>query len=91
MEQKKVSVGLTLFNQNIYVTKSANELLFDGYEDDLIDIAREMTFTDETVTVPYDKFGWFYTVRNPFRSAFENPFFVHLSDRETNLSKFFIT
>lgn len=46
----------------MYVTKSAQELLFDGYQDDLIDIAIEMSLTDKTVTVPYDKFGWFYTV-----------------------------
>lgn len=56
-------MGLNLFNQLVYITKSANELLFEGYEDDLIDVAREMSVTDETIpTIPYDKFGWFYTV-----------------------------
>ncbi|KAJ6646997.1 UDP-galactose transporter senju, partial [Pseudolycoriella hygida] len=61
LRRKEVSVGLGLFDQLPYVTKRANELLFDGYEDDLIEFAKDLSLTDKTVSVPYDKIGWFYT------------------------------
>lgn len=65
IKQKSVSIGLTMYNQRVDITKTASELLFDGYQDDLIDMARLMpTFfgNDEAITVPFDRFGWFYTV-----------------------------
>lgn len=59
-----MSVGLTVYNQEVFVTKTASELLFEGYQDDMIDIARSMpTFMGDTkVEVPFDRFGWFYMV-----------------------------
>lgn len=63
LEKKKVSIGLSLFNQEVHVTKSAGELLFDGYQDDMIDVAIDMAKTDSSIFVPYDRFGWFYGVR----------------------------
>ncbi|XP_037042329.1 protein peste-like isoform X2 [Bradysia coprophila] len=59
-ERKKISVGLGLFSQMVHVTKSAGELLFEGYQDDMIDTALDMAVLDDTIVVPYDKFGWFY-------------------------------
>lgn len=58
-----MSVGLNLYSQKAYVTKAASELLFDGYQDDLIDMARELArFDPDTFAIPYDRFGWFYQV-----------------------------
>lgn len=56
-------MGLKLYNQQVAVTKEARELLFDGYEDDLIDMARTMSaITPLKLNIPYDRFGWFYGV-----------------------------
>lgn len=74
LRQKQVSVGLSLYKQQVYVTKEAREFLFDGYQDDLIDMAREMArFDPAQFAVPYDRFGWFYQVishRIPFKFQF---------------------
>lgn len=67
VNQKSVSIGLTVYNQKVWVTKSASQLLFEGYQDDMIDMAREMPsfMGDTTVQVPFDRFGWFYMVGTP--------------------------
>lgn len=76
-EKKRVSAGLGMYEQLVYVTKSAQELLFDGYQDDLIDIAIEFSRTDKTVpTPPYDRFGWFYTVSNVLLRQYYHPFTI---------------
>lgn len=63
IRQKQVSVGLNLYNQKAYIIKEARELLFDGYQDDLIDMARDLAvFDPEAFSIPYDRFGWFYKV-----------------------------
>lgn len=63
MLQRQVSMGLNLYSQEAFITKTAHELLFDGYQDDLIDMARIMAdFGTFDVTIPYDRFGWFYGV-----------------------------
>ncbi|KAL5279645.1 hypothetical protein ACFFRR_003939 [Megaselia abdita] len=62
LRQKGVDVGLTIYNQPLAVTKTVDELLFTGYEDDMITIARDMpSFFGDDVEVPFDRFGWFYT------------------------------
>ena len=52
--------------------RSIGELLFDGYEDPVMDIGSSMDNEDEYFEdeeekdankVPMDKFGWFYQVR----------------------------
>lgn len=63
VHQKSVSIGLNLYDQKAHITKTASELLFEGYQDDLIDVAREMPgFLEQEVEIPYDRFGWFYMV-----------------------------
>lgn len=54
-----------MYSQEVHVTKTAGELLFEGYQDDMIDMAIEMAATDKSIFVPYDRFGWFYGVRLP--------------------------
>lgn len=42
--------------EKLMLTKSVNELLFTGYNDTMLRIARKMKATK----LPYDKFAWFY-------------------------------
>lgn len=56
-------MGLNLYNQHAFVVKEARELLFDGYEEDLIDMANEMSKLGAfKLNIPYDRFGWLYGV-----------------------------
>lgn len=48
-------------NSHIFVTKPVSSLLFDGYEEEILSNAQDMG-----LTVPYDRFGWFYPVSNSF-------------------------
>lgn len=56
-----MSYALSAFNQKISVSKSAGELLFDGYQDGLLDFANSLPI--ETSAPKVDKFGWFYNVQ----------------------------
>lgn len=61
--KKQVSMGLNLYNQEVFIIKLARELLFDGYQDDMIDMALYTSkATSNTLNIPYDRFGWFYNV-----------------------------
>lgn len=48
--------------EQLIFTKSVNSLLFEGYNDTLLDIARKMNATK----LPYYKFGWFYGVSETY-------------------------
>lgn len=48
---------LKIIGEDLTVTKSVRQLLFDGYDDKLLTLATKT----KLVHVPYDKFGWFYT------------------------------
>lgn len=43
------------------MTKSARELLFEGYEDNMVLMAKENPIFD-TGEIPFDRIGWFYKV-----------------------------
>lgn len=66
MEYKKrkyISMGLNAYNQKLAVSKSARELLFEGYEDDMVLMGREGLIEGFDVQDnPYDRIGWFYLV-----------------------------
>ena len=49
-------------NQKVHVTKNASEWLFDGYEDQMINLAKDNPFLDAG-NIPFDRFGWFYMVQ----------------------------
>ena len=49
---------LSTLEAELFVKKTVGELLFDGYEDQVMSLGS--SFTDEDV--PLDKFGWFYKV-----------------------------
>ncbi|XP_075225476.1 protein croquemort-like [Lycorma delicatula] len=58
--KKSLSLGLTSTGQKMSITKTVNELLFEGYSDTLLNLARKMP-AFKGVEIPFDKFGWFYT------------------------------
>lgn len=63
MQRKAVSMGLTIYGEKSHIVKPARELLFEGYQSDLIDMARDMSsFEGKSLDIPYDRFGWFYQV-----------------------------
>ncbi|KAJ8978290.1 hypothetical protein NQ317_012661 [Molorchus minor] len=49
-----------IVNSTIVVTRSVGEVLFDGYDDSLINIAKTFPFLAGSSLPPMDKFGWFY-------------------------------
>lgn len=51
----KIMVAL---GESLVVTKSVSALLFDGYNDTLLNIAKKLNAT----SLPYTKFAWFYEV-----------------------------
>ena len=44
-----------------FVRKTVRELLFEGYEDDVLEVGMDMSDYDEG-EVNMEKFGWFYDV-----------------------------
>jgi scavenger receptor class B, member 1 len=67
LKLKGIEISLAFFGQEIHLTKTAAELLFEGYSDPMIKVAKEIG-TIMGVDVPFDRFGWFYGVG----------FFLHL-------------
>lgn len=47
--------------QTMDVTKPIRQLLFEGYRNTLIDTAKNLPLF-AGVSVPFDRFGWFYKV-----------------------------
>ncbi|XP_037037041.1 protein peste-like [Bradysia coprophila] len=60
---KSISLGLSMHDQKIHVTKSVGELLFEGYEDKMMSLARKISFLDGE-KIPFDRVGWFYQRNN---------------------------
>lgn len=62
-KRKMISMALNTYEEGISVSKTARELLFDGYEDDMVSAGREgITPEFDPQDVPFDKIGWFYKV-----------------------------
>ena len=45
-----------------FIRKTVRELLFEGYEDDVLEVGMDMSDYDEEGEVNMEKFGWFYDV-----------------------------
>ncbi len=43
----------------LFLNRTIGELMFDGYEDELVTIGDALS---EGIDVPMEKFGWFYKV-----------------------------
>lgn len=55
-------MGLAMFGQRVSVTKTAGQMLFEGYEDPLLDLAKSLPASTTGGAPPVDRFGWFYGV-----------------------------
>jgi scavenger receptor class B, member 1 len=53
INQKVTSIALSGYNQKLHVTKTVRELLFEGYEDDLVTLSK--IFSDDS---PFDRVGF---------------------------------
>lgn len=62
-EKFAINAVLLGFNPKAYIEKSASELLFEGYRDQLIDLVR---FGSDKlklkIQMPFDRFGYLYSV-----------------------------
>lgn len=68
MEYKKrkiISMALNAYEEQVVNAKTARELLFEGYESDMVTAGREGVTEDfKPEDVPFDRIGWFYNVSN---------------------------
>lgn len=63
VKKKKISLGLNVYQQELVISKSARELLFEGYEDDMVLMGKEGLIEGfNAQDIPYDRIGWFYLV-----------------------------
>ncbi|CAD6242564.1 GSCOCG00009514001-RA-CDS [Cotesia congregata] len=53
------TLSYLLASSKIYINKTAGELLFEGYSDQIISMGSLMA-SDDFEVPPFDKFGWFY-------------------------------
>lgn len=60
--QIAASIVMEKGEHTLNIKKSVSELLFVGYDDKLIDWIKKFHVTG--LNIPFDKFGWFYTVSN---------------------------
>lgn len=56
--RKLVNEFIVGLGEKLVLTKSVNALIFEGFNDTLLDIARKMKVTK----IPFPKFAWFYAV-----------------------------
>ena len=60
---KGVEMSLAFFGQEIHVTKTLSELLFEGYEDSMVAVASEIGKI-MGYDVPFEnRYGWMHKVR----------------------------
>ncbi|CAH2108669.1 unnamed protein product [Euphydryas editha] len=64
IRQKGLSMGLAMFGHGISVSRLAGELLFEGYEDPLLDLAKSLPSSTTGGAPPVDRFGLFYERNN---------------------------
>lgn len=67
--------------ETLFVTKTVGQLLYEGYEDDLLNLTATLNVSD--FQVPFDKFGWFYP-RNNSRT-YDGVFNMHTGTDDINL------
>ncbi|KAJ8971475.1 hypothetical protein NQ314_000683 [Rhamnusium bicolor] len=58
--KKGLSVTLQSMVNSVALTRAVGQVLFDGYEDHLLNLAVKMPFLAEKNFPKMDKFGWFY-------------------------------
>lgn len=76
---KRVVNALLKVEESFAINRSVREWLFDGFSDPVLDVAtklRELKIVD--IPIPYDKFGWFYTVSYVLNNLHSFPSFVSI-------------
>lgn len=58
---KGLSIFLNTYVKDLHTVKTAGEMLFQGYQDPILDTARTMPFSVSSLP-PMDKFSWFFGV-----------------------------
>ncbi len=51
--------SLSVVQAQLFLNRTIGELMFDGYEDELVTIGNALS---EGIDIPMEKFGWFYKV-----------------------------
>ncbi|XP_014369351.2 protein peste isoform X1 [Papilio machaon] len=64
LRQKGLAMGLAMFGHHVSISKLATELLFEGYDDPLLDLAKNLPASATGGAPPVDKFGLFYGRNN---------------------------
>ncbi|CAH2077138.1 unnamed protein product, partial [Iphiclides podalirius] len=64
IRQKGLAMGLAMFGQHMSITRLAGELLFEGYEDPLLNLAKSLPASTTGGAPPVDRFGLFYERNN---------------------------
>ncbi|XP_076266681.1 protein croquemort-like isoform X2 [Rhynchophorus ferrugineus] len=65
--KKSISFYLTSLGSKIYDTHAAGDILFNGYDDPIINLSHKLPMFAAPDLPGFDKFGWFYT-RNDSRT-----------------------
>ena len=60
-----ISDMLSTLDATLFVNRTVGELLFDGYEDTVMDLGSSFGSVGDDDSVTMDKFGWFYKVTTP--------------------------
>ncbi|KAJ3643118.1 hypothetical protein Zmor_025850 [Zophobas morio] len=59
--RKGLSLSLSSITPTIHLTRRVGQMLFEGYKDPMITVAKTLPFLAGTSLPPWDRFGWFYT------------------------------
>jgi hypothetical protein len=62
LKVKGIELSLAFYGQKLHITKNASQWLFEGYEDPIINVAKEIASFLGVGDIPFDRFGWFYKV-----------------------------
>ncbi|XP_054264335.1 protein peste-like isoform X2 [Macrosteles quadrilineatus] len=60
LPQQSLNMAFTFTKQKISVSHTVRELLFDGYENNLMSLANKLSPSLTPMSSPFDKFAWFY-------------------------------
>jgi hypothetical protein len=62
-KRKIISWAINAYDQELTTSKTVRELLFEGYEDDMLSAGKAGIVENFDMShIPYDKIGWFYMV-----------------------------
>ncbi|ODN02981.1 Protein croquemort [Orchesella cincta] len=56
-----LAAAMAALRTKVHTTKTVREFIFDGYSDPLLNLASIVPASVVPVSIPFDKFGWFYS------------------------------